>query len=288
MTTSSPEIPAVPAKVWWDGQLVEEGTAMVPTASQGWLWGRGLFETLSVRQGQAFALTRHLARLHAGAARLGLELPDDDTLRTAIAAVLAGCPPELHRLRLTLTGRESPGLTLAPGPGHLLIRLAPATVAAPDSTLLIVPWRRNEFSPLSGIKSTSYAENAIALAWARDRGATEALFLNTAGDLCEGAVSNLFLVHSGSVLTPAAGSGGLPGITRGLVVELCAHLGLRCLEKALTPADLVPADEVFLTNSLCGILPVRTVDHHAFDAPGPITAQLSAALLELRERLPDP
>lgn len=278
----------MPSLVWWNGRILPESEALVPAISQGWLWGRGLFESIAVRDGRPLALTRHLTRLRAGATRLGLEPPDDDTLHAAINAVLTDCPPALHRLRLTLAGGESPGLALTPEPGHLLIRLIPVPPPGPEATLLTVPWRRNEFSPLSGIKSTSYAENAIALAWAKDRGATEALFLNTAGDLCEGAVSNLFLVRDGTVLTPSLGSGCLPGITRSLILDLCPQLGLPFLEKALRPADLAAADEVFLTNSLHGLLPVLKADHHPFDDPGPVTARLMAARDDLLQRLPDP
>ena len=276
--------------VWWDGQLIAESAAQLSINAQGWLWGRGLFETIAVRQGQALALSRHLDRLRAGAARLFLEPADDETLRQAIASVLTDCPPELHRLRLTLTGAETPGLTLTPEPGHLLIRrqaVAPALSSDP-AILLTVPWRRNEFSALSGIKSTSYAENPIALAWAQERSATEALFLNTAGDLCEGALSNLFLVRHHQILTPSLNSGCLPGITRSLVIELCAQLGIPCQERALTPADLASADGIFLTNSLHGILPVGQCDQRPLDAPCPRTAQLTTALHDLFLRLPDP
>lgn len=277
-----------PPLVWWDGQLVEESAALVPAISQGVLWGRGVFETIAVRQGQPFALTRHLARLETGAARLGLQPPDGTVLRKAIAAVCAAAPPELHRLRITLTGSEKAGLSLTPEPGHLLIRLLPAPPSPSVATLLTVPWRRNEFSPLNGVKATSYAENAVALAWARDRGATEALFLNTGGDLCEGAVSNLFLIRQGTLLTPSLNSGCLPGITRSLILGLCPQLGLPCLEKALTPADLAAAGEVFLTNSLQGILPVETCDDRPLAAPGSLTTRLMEALQDLRHRLPDP
>ena len=277
-----------PAKVWWDGELLPAAAAFVPAASTGHLWGRGVFETILVHEGQPFALTRHLARLRAGAARLALELPDDPSLQTAIAAVLTGCPQGIHRLRLTLTGGETPGLSLTPEPGHLLIQLGTVPPIAPHARLLTVPWRRNEFSPLAGLKSTSYAENAVALAWACERGATEALFLNTAGDLCEGAVSNLFIVRDGIVLTPFPDAGCLPGITRAIVLELCAMLGRPTMERALPPSELDSADEIFLTNSLRGIVPALTVDRRTFKASGPVILELAAALADLRGRLPDP
>lgn len=279
---------SAPAPVWWNGALRPESEAQLSVNSQGWLWGRGLFETLAVRDGQVLALSRHLARFESSAVRLSLAPPERTILEDAIAAVLTDCPPGLHRLRITLTGAESPGLSLDPTPGHLLIRRQPAAEPPENSILLTVPWRRNEFSALSGIKSTSYAENPIALAWAKARGATEALFLNTAGDLCEGAVTNLFLVHNDTVLTPFTGSGCLPGITRSLVLELCRQLGIPCQEKALLPAQLTQATEVFLTNSLHGILPVTQTDQRPLPLLNPITRQLQEALTDLLTRLPDP
>ncbi len=283
-----PSPPDDPSPVWWNGRMIPPSEALVATTCQGWLWGRGLFETIAVRGGQPLALTRHLTRFRAAAERLALQPPDDDTLRGAIAGVLTHCPPGLHRLRLTLTGGDTPGLALTPGGGHLLIRCQPASPPPVESILVTVPWRRNEFSALSGIKSTSYAENAVALAWAKAKGATEALFLNTAGDLCEGAVTNLFLVREGTVLTPSPGSGCLPGIARSLILDLCPQLGIPCQEKALVPADLTQAEEIFLTNSLHGVLPVSLSDQRALVAPGPVTAALAAALADLLGRLPDP
>lgn len=279
---------SAPPPVWWDGQLVAESAALVPATSQGWLWGRGVFETLAVHRGQALALSRHLARLSSAAARLHLFPPPEDALRHAVAAVCAHAPDAPHRLRLTLAAAQAPGLSLAPDPGHLLIRLLPSPPATGPAILLTVPFRQNEFSPLSGIKSTSYAEHPLALHWATSRGATEALLLNTVGDLCEGSLSNLFLVRDHRLLTPSLSSGCLPGITRSLVLDLCPQLGIPCLEKALSPADLAAADALVLTNSVHGILPVASCNHRPLTAPCPLTAQLDAALRDLLDRLPDP
>jgi branched-chain amino acid aminotransferase len=101
-------------------------------------------------------------------------------------------------------------------------------------------------------------------------------------------VSNLFLVNHGGVLTPSLSSGCLPGITRGLVIEMCGQLGIPCLEKSLTPSDLAAADGIFLTNSLHGILPAAMCDQRPLEAPCPVTARLAAALEDLWARLPDP
>ncbi|MES2709828.1 MAG: aminotransferase class IV [Verrucomicrobiota bacterium] len=274
--------------VWWNGRVLPEWDAQAPAISQGLLWGRGIFETLGVWDGQPFALTRHLERLRAAAARLKLEIPTDEAWREAIATLLAARQPRTARLRLTVTGGGHPGLSLDSGDENILIRLTPYEPVTTPAAVLTVPWRRNEFSALAGLKSTSYAENAIAMAWVRERDATEACFLNTGGDLCEGAASNLFLVKDGAVMTPSIGSGCLPGITRALVIELCEQLEIPCAVRAVTPREAVEADAIFLTSSLRGVQPVITLDNRACPADDPVTAILSAALERLRRTLPDP
>ena len=87
--------------------------------------------------------------------------------------------------------------------------------------MVTVPWPRNERGALAGLKTTSYAENVVALAEARRRGGTEAIFANLAGHLCEGTGSNVFYVVDGELRTPTLASGCLAGVTRALVLEWC-------------------------------------------------------------------
>jgi len=145
----------------------------------------------------------------------------------------------------------------------------------PDTTeVAVAPWPRNERSPLAGLKTTSYAENAIALAWAKDRGFSEALLINLVGDLCEGTGSNVFVVIDGEVSTPSLDSGCLDGITRRLLIEWS---GAR--EQTL-PADvLATAQEVFITSSTRDVHPVVAVGDRRLPA-GPVTAQLRALFAE--------
>lgn len=278
--------------VWCNGALLLESAALSPASGQGLLWGRGIFETIGVHEGQPFALTRHLERLQESAKRLRLTLPPEEEWSRAVDAVLAANPASavwpLARLRLTVTGGAQPGLSLKGGGEQVLIQLSLCESVTGPAVLLTVPWRRNEFSPLAGLKCTSYAENAIALAWVRERDGTEGCFLNTGGDLCEGTVSNLFLVRDRTVITPSAGSGCLPGITRQLVVELCEQLEIPCAVRAVTPDEAVGADAVFVTSSLRGIQPVASFDNRPYDVDDPVTAMVSAALQRLRQTLPDP
>ena len=143
----------------------------------------------------------------------------------------------------------------------------PATTDA-----LLVSWTRNPDSPLAGVKSTSYAENAIALAAARARGFSEALLCNTRNELCEGTGSNVFLVVDGELVTPPVDSGALAGITRELVLE---WVGAR--QRAVSMTDLAGATEIFLTSSTRNIHPVARLGDRSLAAPGPVTAAAMAA-----------
>ena len=151
-------------------------------------------------------------------------------------------------------------------------------VPAPSESVVLVPWRRNEHAATAGAKTTSYAENLIALTAATRAGAGEALFVNTAGELCEGATSNLFCVLDGVAITPPAGSGCLLGVVRSLVLAWCPEV----VERPLGPADLALADEIFLTSSLRDVQPVRLVDGRrpggpGARVPGSVTARIAAA-----------
>jgi len=138
---------------------------------------------------------------------------------------------------------------------------AAATGDPPESVeLCIAPYPRNEHSPLAGLKCASYAENLIALDHARRHGCDEALFFNTAGHLCEAATANVFLVKHGALFTPSLDCGCLPGITRGVVVEIASSLGIPCHETRLIRDDLLQADEVFLTSSTRGPVGVSRLD----------------------------
>ncbi|WP_171170219.1 aminotransferase class IV [Streptomyces sp. I05A-00742] len=254
--------------VWLNGTLVDGDSARVSVFDHGLTVGDGVFETLKVVHGRPFALTRHLDRLASSARGLGLPAPDPDEVRAACAAVLDAHPIPLGRLRITLTGGLSPLGSDRGAAGTTLLVAAGAIERRPDTTAAVtVPWTRNERGALAGLKSTSYAENVVALARAKERGATEALLANTTGALCEGTASNVFVVLDGELHTPPLASGCLAGITRALVL---AWTDAR--ETDLTMDVLDRADEIFLTSSLRDIQALRTVDGRQLPgAPGPVT-----------------
>ncbi|MBV7673785.1 aminodeoxychorismate lyase [Streptomyces halstedii] len=257
-------------RIWVDGGLRDADDARVSVLDHGLTVGDGVFETVKITRGHPFALTRHLDRLTRSARGLGLPDPDTDEVRRAVGAVVEANPVPLARLRITYTGGLSPlGSDRGDaGPG-LYVALG-ESVRRPDSTAVItVPWTRNERGALTGLKTTSYAENVVALARAHERGATEALFPNTAGRLCEGTGSNVFVVLDGELHTPPLSSGCLAGITRALVA---GWTGAR--ETDLPQDVLERADEIFLTSTLRDVQAVHAVDGRAVPgAPGPVTAK---------------
>ncbi|MFE2169601.1 aminotransferase class IV [Streptomyces sp. NPDC059447] len=256
--------------IWLDGALRDVDSAKVSVFDHGLTVGDGVFETLKAERGRAFALTRHLERLTRSARGLGLPDPDHDEVRRACAAVLEANPVEHGRLRVTYTGGVSPlGSDRGDGGPTLIVALA-ESVRRPDTTAVVtVPWVRNERSAVAGLKSTSYAENVVALAAAHRAGASEALLANTVGRLCEGTGSNVFVVLDGQLHTPPLASGCLAGITRGLVVEWSG-----AKETDLPVEVLDQAEEVFLTSSLRDVQAVVRIDARELGtAPGPVTAE---------------
>lgn len=266
--------------VWLDGALVPAEAARVSVFDHGLTVGDGVFETTKVVRGRPFALTRHLTRLGTNAHALGLAVPDPDEVRAAVEQVVAQLREvDLGRVRITVTGGPAP---LGSGRGQALPTLIVAAAAMSPwpaaESVLLVPWRRNQHSAVAGVKTTSYAENVVALAAARAAGAGEALFANTAGELCEGTGTNVFCVSGGVARTPPLSSGCLAGVTRALVLAWCPDVR----EDVLTLRDLAEADEVFLTSSTRDVHGVHSVDGRpaggtAAPVPGPVTTRIAAA-----------
>ncbi|MEV0643450.1 aminodeoxychorismate lyase [Streptomyces sp. NPDC050619] len=257
-------------KLWFDGGLQDSEAARVSVFDHGLTVGDGIFETVKAIDGKLFALTRHLDRLTRSARGLGLPDPDLDEVRRACAAVLEANPMPLGRLRITYTGGYGPLGSDRGELGPTLVVALGESTRRPDSTAVItVPWVRNERGALTGLKTTSYAENVVALARARQQSASEALFGNTVGQLCEGTGSNVFVVLDGEIHTPPLASGCLAGITRALTVEWTGA------KETDLPLDvLARADEIFLTSTLRDVQAVHRVDDRELPgAPGPVTAK---------------
>ena len=265
---------------WVNGGLVDAATPQIRLDDHGFTVADGVFETLKTVRGRPFALDRHVNRLERSAAGLGLAAPPRAQVYAAIAQVADANQQELAfqpgRIRITYTSGPGPlGSDRGPGPATLVVTAQAGRPWPPTTTVGLAPWPRNERSPTAGLKCTSYAENAIALAWAKGRGHSEALLANLRGELCEGTGSNVFLVLDGALVTPPLGSGCLAGITRELVLTWCD-----VSERTLPAQALVVAEEIFLTSSTRDIHPVHLVDDHELTAPGPVTRRCQEVFAE--------
>lgn len=255
-------------RAWIDGTLMTDPTLpAIRVTDHGFTVGDGVFEAIKVVAGEPFALDLHLARLERSAAGLGLVGVDLADVRRGVAAVLDDQDLPLGRIRITVTGGLAPlGSGRGTHPPTVVVVAAPMDPTSDTTTVVTVPWPRNERGAIAGLKTTSYAENVVALAEAARLGATEAIFANLAGHLCEGTGSNVFYVVDGELRTPTLASGCLAGVTRALVLD---WYGGREVDEPIEVAE--QADEVFLVSTTRDVQAVTRWGGRDL-APGPVTA----------------
>ncbi len=277
---------SVGVAVWINGELLPDSEARVSIFDHGLVVGDGVFETIKVSGGGPFALTRHLARLARSATGLGLPEPDLDQIRAGALAVIDASPAvPLARLRITVTGGIAPlGSERGDSPVTAIVALAQQGQPAASVDVVVVPWPRNERGALAGLKTTSYGENVRALAYANERGGSEAIFANTVGSLCEGTGTNVFLVTGGRLVTPPLSAGCLAGVTRALVIEWSGA------EEEDVPAEaLAEAEEAFLTGTTRDVQPIRSVNGSVLSAvPGPVSRKAAEVFAMRSSESPDP
>ena len=266
-------------RVWLNGDIVDGDDATISVFDHGLTVGDGVFETLKIYPGgRPFAVRRHLERLEASATGLGLSgLPPPTDLRDAMDRVISENHLDTGRLRITVTGGPAPlGSGRGHGPLTVIIAAGALDPTPPFTDVVVVPWPRNERSAVVGLKTTSSAENVVALAYARERGATEAVFLNLAGHVCEGTGSNVFVVRDGRLVTPPLDAGCLAGVTRALLLEITD-----AQEASIAAEGFAAAEEAFLTSTTREVQPIT-------GKGGPVTAAAAAAFAELVARDIDP
>ena len=238
------------------------------------LFGYGLFETLLVTARGIPLLREHWQRMSEGAATLELALPGfaewTDGIRKFLRNQTGGGSP--YALRLTLTG----GAPSSDHPSALIMQVRPFPYHAAQYeagiVLHLLSTPRNEHSPLVGIKSTNYLENILARQEALRHAAEEGIWFNFQGQLAEGAMSNIFFVKNDMLFTPALSCGCLPGTRRAFVLKLARKLRIKVSEGAFLKENLLQADEVFLTNALMGIMPVRRIGEQSLMVAPPASA----------------
>jgi branched-chain amino acid aminotransferase len=259
-----------------DGALVAPEQASISVLDRGLLYGDGCFEVLRTWGGAARDLSAHLDRLEGTARFLELRAMERPRLAAAVHAAVAAAGPGEHRIRIVLT--RGPGSLAARlgelGPGRAIVIVEPLPPQPAELSLAVVDWplpaRRQR-----GHKTLAYQDAVIAHELARAAGADEAIRLDAAGRVAEGATCNLFAVRRGEVVTPPADRGVLPGIVRARVLAICAREGIAAREQELPLPELFAAQEVFVTSSLRGVVPVTRVDHAMF-LRGAVTERIAA------------
>lgn len=241
--------------------LVDPQTPAVHADDEGFLRGRGAFETARIYGGRPFRLREHLSRLRLSAERLGLTPPPVDALEALVAEAVRAAGREEAVLRVYVTpGREGQGRPFALA---LVGELPPGLeeTRARGIRLVSVPlgiapggW------PLGGVKSTSYAVNMVALDEARRRGADDAVFLALGGIVLEGPTTNIWWRKGWTLYTPALALGILAGVTRAVLLEAAPGLGYQVVEGAFPMAELAGAEEAFTSSSVREIMPVVALD----------------------------
>jgi branched-chain amino acid aminotransferase len=235
--------------VWLNGVLLDSAVARIDPADRGFTLGDGVFETIRAVGGVPAHVARHFTRMRDGAAVLGIAVPyGDDALFDALCAVLRENALPDAALRLTLTRGPAARGVLPVGDGQptVLIGAGPLPGTLPPARVIVAQrTRRNEFSPLSRIKSLNYLDSILARREAAEAGADDALLLNTRGALAEASAANAFLRLDGQWLTPSVGDGALPGIARGLLLEAGVAVGGQLSSEALARCDAG-----FVANSL--------------------------------------
>ncbi len=275
--------------IYLNGSLVPDDQAKISPLDYGFLYGFGLFETMRAYDGKVFKLEAHLNRLARAVKTLGLP-PVELDLKQAVADTIQANELTSARIRITVSAGEG-----GPVPDPITCTKPTVLITARDYQppaeeiyekgykAVISSIRRNAESPLSRLKTTNYLENLLAKQEAKDKGADEAVFLNEHDLVAEAGMSNIFIVSDGFLKTPRVENSILPGITREVVLELAAKLGIEAVEEDFWLGDLLEADEAFLTNSLMEIMPLVKVAGKRIGSgkPGLLTRKLRAAYSEL-------
>ena len=276
--------------VFLNGKFLSEADAVVPVTDRGFLLGDGLFETTRVAQSRPFRLAQHLERLVRGADFFKIKLPfsTKEIQKFAQELIERNAMPEAV-LRVTVTrGPGSRGYSPAgTGTPTLALTLHPLPPQTRDEplqwSLITSSFRIPASDALAAFKSTSKILNVLARVEAEEKGADEALLLNTNGEVAETASGNLFWVYHDKICTVPTGRGVLPGITRAVVLEICQSLGLETNKRVIKPDMLRNAEGVFVTQSALGIVPVVSFDGMPV-APSPLVDQIATAYGEMLAR----
>jgi branched-chain amino acid aminotransferase len=284
--------------VWLNGAFIDESSASISIRDTGFLHAAGVFTTMRAYGGKVFRLAQHLQRLRNSCEALFVPLQyKDDVLTSAVSTLLERNSLTDARLRLTVTrgsAQQDPlhGLHLTP----TVLLTASTLEAYPEdyyrrglTVIALDEQKLNPYDLQAGHKTLDYFSRLAALREANRRGAGEALWFNVHNYLQSGSISNVFIVKSGQLLTPPIPadmrdstdfpypkSATLPGVTRATILDIAKNENIPARPAALTINDVLDADEIFLTNSIMGVMPVCRIERKAIanDRPGDTTRKL--------------
>ncbi len=251
--------------------MVEATKARIAAVTSAVLYGRGVFTTLAIYDSKPFLWSKHWQRLSAHAAKLGIDHTGctEKSVGEAVTKLIAVNQVKDGRARVTMLARSAGGFWKAKLQStrktDLLIMTGDAHRAPQNGlSLAVSPYRISTFSPLAGIKSLNYLDHVLSKEEARSRDFDEAVVLNERGEIVSGTTSNIFWASNGTLHTPALSTGALAGITRECVIDIADKHFIPLVEGVYEMADLVDADEIFLTSSGIGVAPVTTFDFRRY------------------------
>jgi len=277
----------VAEKVFLNDKLVDIDEAGISVTDSGFLYGAGLFETMRSYNGVVFSLRDHLDRLFFSSNALSIKPPHRKFITEAIYKVLKANKLTDARLRLTLTGGPMSESEEQRHPTLLItatkIQPYPSEYYKNGVLVVLCPFRQNPFEPTCGHKTTSYFTRIMALKWAHNRRAAEALWFTVDNRLAEGCISNVFLVKDSVLYTPPIETPVLAGVARKTVCQIALKNSIKLVEKSLHIDDCLAADEAFLTNVIMQIMSISRIEKHTVGdgRPGPMTKKLQKGFEEL-------
>jgi branched-chain amino acid aminotransferase group I len=253
--------------IYLNGALVPRSQALVSVLDHAFLYGYGLYESMRAYHGRIFLLERHIQRMRDAAGMVGLadKLAKYDVIQ-ACRDTLAINKLGDARIRVTVSNgaADAPPWTDNGGPPNVVVTARPYTPFPAAKyeegfRVGIASARRCRQSVAATLKTVSHLTSVMARMETAAAGLDEALLLNETGHIAEGGGCNVFFVKKGGLLTPPLDSGILPGVTRGLVMEIAKGSGLGMAETDIDPAALGRFDEVFVTNAMIEVMPVTAV-----------------------------
>src|SRR6478735_8314957 len=269
-----------------NGRMLDKEHAVISVFDHGFLYGEGVYEVLRTYDAVPFLFDRHMRRMRTSASMIRLDVPwSDDELNRRVTDTIAAAGIRADGneayIRILVTrgvGEITYDIAACPDPSVVIIAKphvdAPASAYTDGVTVSLVGIVRNHPGSVNPIiKSNNLLNNALGSQEAFGRGAFEAVMRNYRGEIAECSTSNIFAVKNGAVITPPLDAGLLAGITREFLFEIAREIGVPMREQVMHDADLLGADEAFLTSTTREVVPIVSVDGHVIGSgrPGPVT-----------------